>query len=76
MIKALEEKGNGFKNIDSITLEQTIKTVSAFVDDTDLRENGQGCEEMTNEILKEHTALCEIIGGKMQYSKPGFFAWQ
>ena len=43
MFKALEEKGHGFKKINSTTLEQIIKIVSAFADDTDLWENGQGC---------------------------------
>ena len=42
-----------------------------FTDDADLLENGQGCEEMMNEVLKEHAALCEIIGGKIQSSKSG-----
>ena len=42
MFKSLEEKWHGFKNIDSITLENFIKTVSAFIDDTDLWENEQG----------------------------------
>ena len=76
MFKALEEKGHGFKNIDSIKLEQMIKKVSVFVDDTDLWENGQWCGEMMNAILKEHAALHESIGGKMQYSKSGLFSWK
>ena len=51
MFKSLEEKGNGFKNIDSMTLEQIIKIVSVFVDETDLWANGQGCGEMMNAML-------------------------
>ena len=34
--KALKGKGHGLKNIDSITLDQMIKQVSAFLDNTDL----------------------------------------
>ena len=51
-----------------------IKTVSAFEDDTDLWADGQGCGEMTNEMLKEHAALHEKIGGKMQSSESGLFS--
>ena len=31
---------------------------------------------MTNAMLQEYSTLCETVGGKMQSSKPGFFAWQ
>ena len=31
---------------------------------------------MMNEVLIEHVTLCETIGGKMQSSKSGGFAWQ
>ena len=72
-LKALEEKVHGFKNIDSTTLQKMIKTVSEFVDNTDLWANGQGCREMVNEMLKEHTTLHEIIGGKKHSSKSSFF---
>ena len=45
MFKSLEEKWNGFRNIDSIMLGKMLKTVSLFVDETYLWENGQGCGE-------------------------------
>ena len=57
VFESLEEKRHGFKKIESMTLEKIIKAVSAFVDDADLWENGQGCGEMMNEILKEHATL-------------------
>ena len=63
MFKGLE-KGYGFKNLDSMTLEKIIKTVSVLADDADLWANGQGCREMINEMLKEHAMLHETIGGK------------
>ena len=43
MFKTLEEKVQGFSNVESITLDKMLKTVSAFVDDTDMCANGQGC---------------------------------
>ena len=53
-----------------------IKIVSAFVDDTDLWGNGQGCGEMMSAMLQEHATLYETIGVKMKSSKSGFFSWQ
>ena len=76
MFKSLEEKGHGFRNINSIKLEQMIKIVSAFVDDTDIWANGKECGEMMNAILQEHETLYETVGGKIQSSKSGFFARQ
>ena len=76
VFKLLEEKGHGFRNIDLTTLGQIIKTVSAFLDDTDAWVNGQGCGEMINSMLQEHATLCETVGGKTQSSKSGFFAWK
>ena len=36
IFKALEEKGFGFRKLDSTTLKNMLKTVSTFVDDTDM----------------------------------------
>ena len=52
VFNALAEKGNGFKNIESITLEKMIKTVSAFVDDADLWVNGKGHRDMMSECSR------------------------
>ena len=72
VFESLEEKRHGFKKIESMTLEKIIKTVSSFVDDTDLLENGQGCGEMMNEMLNDHTTLYETIGGKTESRKSVF----
>ena len=53
-----------------------IKKMLAFIDDTNLCANGQGCGEMMNAVRQECPTLHETVGGKMQSSKPGFFAWQ
>ena len=65
MFKELKEKRQGFRNIDSIILAEILKTVLAFVDDTDLWWNGQGCGEMMNAILQECSTFHETDGSKI-----------
>ena len=76
IFKALEEKGFGFSNVDSITLEKMLKTLSTFVDDTDLWENGQCCVEIMSMVLQGYSTLYETVGGKMQSSKLDYFSWK
>ena len=57
IFKSLEEKGVGFSNAGSIKLEKMLKTVSFFVDDTDMWANGQGCSNVMIMMIRYYSTL-------------------